>query len=342
MRYTRIISGLVGVVMVLYSCSKKEVVTERTKQEDVTAVPVGFPAVPYPADNPFTMRKWELGKKLFYDNVLSVDNSVNCGSCHKVSLAFSDEVSKSLGAGKTVGRRNSPTLANVAYHPYYTREGGVPTLEMQILVPIQEHDEFNFNIVEIAARLKQLPEYVAMSKEIFGREPDPYVITRAIATFERTLISGNSTYDKYLYQGYTGILTQSEKRGMNLFYSTRTNCGNCHSGFNFTDYSFKNNGLYEVYADNGRERLTGNSADNALFKVPSLRNIALTAPYMHDGSITTLHEVIEHYNSGGKPHPNKSPMLQPMGLTTSEKEDLIAFLHTLTDAAFASNKHLQK
>jgi cytochrome c peroxidase len=288
------------------------------------------------------MRKWELGKKLFYDNVLSVDNSVNCGSCHKVSLAFSDDVSKSLGAGKTVGRRNSPSLANVAYHPYYTREGGVPTLEMQILVPIQEHDEFNFNIVEIAARLKQIPEYVAMSKEIFGREPDPYVITRAIATFERTLISGNSTYDKYLYQGYTGLLTQAEKRGMNLFYSTRTNCGNCHSGFNFTDYSFKNNGLYEVYADNGRERLTGNSADNALFKVPSLRNIALTAPYMHDGSMTTLHDVIEHYNSGGKPHPNKSPMLQPMGLTTSEKEDLIAFLHTLTDAAFASNKHLQK
>ena len=329
------------VVVVLYSCSKKEVVTEPTKQGDVTAVPLGFPDVPYPADNPFTMRKWELGKKLFYDNILSVDNSVNCGSCHKLSLAFSDDVSKSLGAGKTVGRRNSPSLANVAYHPYYTREGGVPTLEMQILVPIQEHDEFNFNIVEIADRLKKIPEYVSMSKEVFGREPDPYVITRAIATFERTLISGNSTYDKYLNHGYTGILTAAEKRGMNLFYSARTNCGGCHSGFNFTNYSFENNGLYEVYADNGRERLTGNSADNARFKVPSLRNIALTAPYMHDGSIASLHDVIEHYNSGGKLHPNKSQLLKPMGLTTDEKEDLIAFLNTLTDKEFASNKNLQ-
>ncbi|MCF8450830.1 MAG: c-type cytochrome [Taibaiella sp.] len=341
MRYTGIIGGLVGVVMVLYSCTRKEPVEALLQPEELTAAPVGFPPVPFPADNPFTIRKWELGKKLFYDNVLSVDNSINCGSCHHPALAFSDAVPKSLGAGNTVGKRNSPSLANVAYHPYYTREGGVPTLEMQILVPIQEHDEFNFNIVEIADRLKQIPEYVAMSKEIFDRLPDPYVITRAIATFERTLISGNSNYDKYLYQSYTSILSPAEKRGINLFYSTRTNCGNCHSGFNFTNYSFQNNGLYEVYTDNGRERLTNNSADNALFKVPSLRNIALTAPYMHDGSMATLHDVVEHYNLGGKPHPNKSPMLQPLGLTTDEKEDLIAFLQTLTDVTFTSNKNLQ-
>ncbi len=329
-------------VVVLYSCSKKKSeVSEQIKQEDVTALPIGFPPVPFPADNPFTMRKWELGKKLFYDNILSVDNTINCGSCHKVAFAFSDDVPKSLGAGKTAGRRNSPSLANVAYHPYYTREGGVPTLEMQILVPIQEHDEFNFNIVEIADRLKLIPEYVAMSKEVFGREPDPYVITRAIATFERTLISGNSTYDSYLYHGHTGILSAAEKRGMNLFYSARSNCGSCHNGFNFTNYSFENNGLYEVYADNGRERLTGSSGDNALFKVPSLRNIALTAPYMHDGSMATLHDVIEHYDSGGKPHPNKSHLLKPIGLTNDEKEDLIAFLNTLTDKEFANNKNLQ-
>jgi cytochrome c peroxidase len=341
MRHAGIIGGLVCVVVILYSCSKKEPIVVQVQPQDITAVPVGFPPVPFPTDNPFTIRKWQMGKKLFYDNVLSVDNSINCGSCHHPALAFSDNVPMSLGAGKVLGRRNSPSLANVAYHPYYTREGGVPTLEMQILVPIQEHDEFNFNIVAIADRLKQIPEYVAMSQEIFGRQPDPYVITRAIATFERALISGNSNYDKYRYQGYTGILSPTEIRGMNLFYSTRTQCGNCHSGFNFTNYSFQNNGLYDVYTDNGRQRLTGDSADNALFKVPSLRNIALTAPYMHDGSMATLHDVVEHYNSGGKPHPNKSTMLQPLSLTEQEKDDLVAFLHALTDDEFITNKNLQ-
>ncbi len=133
---------------------------------------------------------------IFYDNVLSIDSSINCGTCHKSSLAFSDDVSFSDGVKKRPGTRNSPTLANVAYHPYLTREGGVPTLEMQVLVPIQEHNEFDFNIVDAGERLMQDSTYVAMSQLAYNRKPDNYVITRALANFERTLISGNSPYDK--------------------------------------------------------------------------------------------------------------------------------------------------
>jgi cytochrome c peroxidase len=337
MRHGLVISAIL-VGLSCYSCKKKDNVVP-PPEEMLTHAPSGFPHIPFPEDNPFTLRKWELGKKLFNDKMLSVDYSISCASCHKTSLAFSDDQAVSLGAGGIAGRRNAPTLANVAYHPYYTREGGVPTLEMHILVPIQEHDEFNFNIVEIAERMKQVPEYVNLSKEVFDREPDPYVITRAIATFERTLISGNSTYDKYINNGAGAFgFTEAAKRGMNLFFSERTQCASCHSSFDFTNYHFENNGLHEVYKDIGRQRFTGKQEDNALFKVPTLRNIALTAPYMHDGSIRTLEDVITHYNLGGKNHPNKSVKIKPLGLSQQEQKDLLAFLHSLTDTEFITNK----
>lgn len=306
----------------------------------LTDAPEGFPEIPFPDENPFTQQKWELGKRLFYEKALSVDYSISCGSCHKAEIAFSDNVAKSLGAAKLAGRQNAPTLANVAYHPYFTRAGGVATLEKQILVPVQEHDEFNFNIVDIADRLNSMPEYVEMSQQVFGRTPDPYIITRAIATFERTIISGNSAYDKFINRGDRRGITDEVLRGRNLFFSKRTNCSSCHADFNFTNYSFQNNGLYKDYADIGRKRLTGKDEDLALFMVPTLRNIALTAPYMHDGSFNNLKEVLEHYNTGGYDHMNKSEQIRPLNLTSQEKKDLIAFLHSLTDMEFVNNKNL--
>lgn len=340
LRLTCLISTIVFITILSFSC-KKESTVAAEEATSLTEAPAGFPPLPFTEENPFSIQKWELGKKLFYENALSLDYSINCGSCHKAALAFSDNIPVSIGAGGLSGRSNAPTLTNVAYHPYYTREGGVPTLEMQILVPIQEHDEFNFNIVDIAERLKQIPEYVSMSREAFGREPDAYVITRAIGIFERTLISGNSTYDAY-ENGNTAMLSTAAKRGKDLFFSTKTNCSSCHSGFNFTNYSFENNGLYKMYANTGRQRVTGKPEDSALFKVPTLRNIALTAPYMHDGSKATLADVIEHYNSGGEPHTNKSDKIKPLALTMQEKEDLLAFLNALTDEKFITNKNFQK
>lgn len=300
-------------------------------------VPIGFPDIEFPDENQFTKARWDLGKKLFYDPILSEDNKISCASCHKSELAFSDNVALSIGANSLVGRRNSPSLANIGYHPYFTREGGLSTLEMQILVPIQEHDEFNNNIVIIADLLAKDPIYIEMAQAAYQRNPDPYVITRAISTFERTLISGNSRYDQFFYQNIDDALNKSEQRGMDLFFSERSNCSACHNGFNFTNYAFENNGLYEEYPDSGRFRLTGQAADIGVFKVASLRNIELTAPYMHDGSLKTLDEVINHYNSGGKSHDNKSAVLKPLNLTNKEKGDLKAFLLSLTDETFIKN-----
>ena len=294
-----------------------------------------------PEDNQFTEARWKLGKKLFFDPVMSSDLSVSCASCHKPELAFTDGKRVSEGVALRPGTRNAPSLANVAFLPYYTREGGVPTLEMQILVPIQEHAEFDFNILLVADRLKQDSAYVQESWIAYGREPDPYVITRAIACFERTLISGESRYDEYL-RGNRFALNEKELRGMRLFFSDRLACSECHGGFNFTDYGFQNNGLYEQYEDPGRLRLTNKESDRALFKVPSLRNVAITAPYMHDGSVNNLESVVAHYNEGGKGHVHQSSLVHPLNLTASEQGALVAFLETLTDEAFLSNPNFRK
>jgi cytochrome c peroxidase len=248
----------------------------------------------------------------------------------------------SIGDNNSLGTSNSPTLANVAYHPYYTRAGGVPTLEMQILVPIQEHNEFNTNMVDVIEKLKPNGMYQAMAQTAYNRELDAFVITRAIATFERSLISGNSRFDDFFYKGIENALNESERRGFKLFTSNKTNCSSCHSGFNFTNYTFENNGLYVNYADSGRMRLTQLPQDRAKFKVPTLRNIALTAPYMHNGSFNTLTDVLEHYNTGGQNHINKSVLIKPLTLTTQEKQDLINFLHSLTDMKFIQNKNFKQ
>ncbi len=331
--------GLVSIIVITLltiSCQKQEM-EEPILFPELTEVPPGFPPIEYPDDNAFTLERWRLGKKLFFDPVMSVDSSISCASCHLPSLAFSDEIAFSPGVEGRAGVRNAPTLANVAYHPYLTREGGVPTLEMQILVPIQEHNEFDFNIVLLAERLSDNNIYTAMAENAYQRPPDPFVITRALACFERTLISGLSPYDKHKNYGDKTSLSENASKGMHLFFSDRTNCSNCHAGFNFTNYAFENNGLYQQYADEGRFRLTGNEADRALFKVPTLRNIALTAPYMHDGSMNTLEEVVDHYQSGGVDHPHKSELIHPLDLTPEEQNDLIAFLKSLTDETFVQN-----
>ncbi|NNE26896.1 MAG: cytochrome-c peroxidase [Saprospiraceae bacterium] len=299
-------------------------------------IPIGFPEMEFPEDNPYTSEAWTLGKSLFYDPILSLDSTISCATCHIPELAFSDGLATSIGINERVGRRNAPSLANVGYHLYFTREGGVPTLEMQVLVPIQEHDEMHFNIVLAAERLQKSSTYIQASLKAYGRTPDPYVITRALANFERMLISGNSKYDKFL-RGEMA-LTAEELHGRDLFNSDELKCASCHGGFNFTDYRFANNGVYATYEDLGRMRLTNNDSDEALFKTPSLRNVAITQPYMHDGSFNTIEEVIEHYARGGSGHINQSNLIKGFELTQEDQKALIAFLYTLTDQEFISNE----
>jgi len=300
------------------------------------SLPPGFPEPVIPEDNKLTKTRIQLGKKLFFDPILSSDSSISCASCHFQGKAFSDSIPLSKGVSNRVGFRNAPTLANVAYHRLLLMDGGTPSLETQVLVPIGDHNEMNSSLTLVSKRLKKVKEYVELSKKAYNRIPDPFVIVRAIATYERTLISGNSRVDQY-HHNKKATLSKSELRGMELFFSNKTNCSKCHGGFNFSNDDFHNNGLYEEYVDSGRARITMNHLDAGKFKVKTLRNIQLTAPYMHDGSLGSLEEVIDHYMNGGKKHRNQNSLVKGFDITEREKKDLINFLKALTDSTFINN-----
>lgn len=331
------ISYIVSLLMAaLSACTRSDEINIELVQLDTSIkVPEHFPPINYPKDNLYTFARWNLGKKLFYEKALSRTNEVSCGSCHQLAFSMADNEITSKGVEKRLNFRNTPSLANISYHPYFTREGGVPTLEMQALVPIQEHNEFDFNIVEIEERLKANQAYQQMSNSAYGRPLDYYVITRALANFQRSLLSGNALYDRF--NNGKENLNISQQNGLKLFFG-KAGCSACHSGFNFTNYAFENNGLYQNYQDIGKMRLTNNATDKGKFKVPSLRNVSATAPYMHDGTILNLFNVVEHYNKGGQPHPNKSALIKPIGLSETEIKDLVQFLETLTDYEFLQNK----
>lgn len=299
-------------------------------------IPEGFPQPYIPEYNQLTAARVELGKKLFFDTVLSRDSSISCASCHKPEFAFTDREQKGIGIKGQVVSRNTPTLTNVGYNKILLLDGVNPGLESQATVPFQETKEFDLHILLAGDRLAANPEYVALSQKAYGQDPNPFVLTSAIAAFQRTLISGNSRFDQYHYQDRKDALNGSEKRGMDLFFN-QLHCAECHSGFNFTEQGLTNNGLYETYQDTGRMRLTHLESDRAIFKVPTLRNIGVTYPYMHDGSLETLEDVVEHYMSGGKDNPNKSEHIKPFHLSKTEKTDLIAFLHSLTDSSFIAH-----
>lgn len=297
--------------------------------------PAHFPAPFIPADNQPNAARIELGKALFYDPILSIDSSISCASCHQPEHAFATLKATNPGVYGRPGTRNAPGLFNLAYQPHYLREASLPTLEMQILVPIQEHNEFAHNIVDIGEALSLIPYYDSLSCVAYGQAPGPYSITRSIAAFERTLVSANSRYDK-VSTGKSRF-TPQEEEGYRIFISSKTNCVKCHSEPFFTTFEPENNGLYFSYKDPGRARFTNLAADSGKFKIPSLRNVALTPPYMHDGSIPTLEAVIDHYASGGKSGPNQSPLVAGFTLRPEEKAALIAFLKSLSDPSFVQN-----
>jgi len=319
-------------LFLLSSCESDKPIAEGSFR---LSVPIGFPAPTIPEDNELTWERIELGKKLFFDPILSIDSTISCGSCHKQEFAFADNLAITPGVEDRLGFRNTMSLVNVAYHDFFLREGGVPTLEMQILAPIQDHNEMSFNIVAIAEKLNLDSTYVKASLEAYNRTPDPYVITRAIASFERTMLSGNSNYDNIL-------LNESERKGKDLFFSNELACSSCHGTFLFTNQGIENNGLYENYEDSGRYRLTHLQEDIGKFKVPTLRNIELTAPYMHNGSMETLSDVIDHYASGGKTHFNQSNLITGFTISEIEKMDLINFLKSLTDEEFTHNSFFEE
>lgn len=300
-------------------------------------LPAGFAEPIVPANNEMSTDRVRLGKMLFFDPILSIDSTMSCSSCHLAEAGFADHHPLSLGVEGRVGARNAPTLTNVAYHPYFFREGGSPTLEQQVLGPICNNLEMGFNAALLAQRLKDHPVYEPLAQEAYGREIGLFVLTRAIAAYERTMISGDSPYDRFIRDEDPQALSAAAQRGLTLFESERTNCTQCHGEIDFSLYGFENNGLYDSFLDKGRFAITLNSADIGKFKVPTLRNIALSWPYMHDGSLKSLEEVVEHYNEGGNGHLNQSSYVRPLGLDQKEIADLVAFLESLTDEEFINN-----
>lgn len=337
MRRTVFLSFFIAIVWIIacqtnQPASKDAVVTYKH--------PSYIPKIPVPEDNQPTAARIELGRRLFYDKRLSRNETQNCATCHALSAAFTDGKTVSLGAHGKPGKRNAPTLANLAWSKSFMGEGGVASLEMQVLAPIQDSIEMDMPLPEAAERLRKDAYLNALSLTAYNREIDEYVIVRAIACFERSFISFDTRFDRWYYLKDESAFSDSEKNGKGIFFSDKASCNKCHTLPFFTDGDFYNIGLYENYADPGRQRVTYLQEDNGKFKTPTLRNIELTAPYMHDGSIATLEEVIELYNKGGEIHPNKDFRVQPLGLTDQQKKDLLAFLKTLTDWNFVQNHTL--
>ncbi len=328
--------GCIQLLIYLTSCAT----ASDNSYPDGSSILLTFPAhwpkpLPLTEDQSITPAKIKMGRALFFDPILSRDSSISCASCHHAGRAFTDGLTLSKGIHQRQGTRNTPTLVNLMYQPHFFAEGGSPSLELQVLGPLETEHEMDFSILEAVQRLKQHPAYSDMARMAFGREPDPYVITRSLAAFERTLISFRSPYDEFKANGDSSLLSVEAMRGMELFFSKRLACATCHHGPNLTDYQFHSLGLTHLGdADLGRYRITLDSGDMGAFKTPTLRNVALTAPYMHDGSIPSLDSVINFFAHGGGAGMNTSHLIHPIALEKQEKRDLKAFLEALTDSSY--------
>ena len=296
--------------------------------------------MPVPADNPLTAESIALGRKLFYDTRLSGDNSVACASCHHPGLGFADGKPVSTGMAGKKGGRNAPTVLNAAYNSSQFWDGRAPSLEKQASGPIENPVEMNLSHQVCVERLNQDGEYRALFEKAFG--PGPVSIEKlekAIASFERTVISGNSPFDRYQYGGDKSALSESAVRGLAVFKDPkRGNCAVCHTIEGkyalFTDGEFHNIGAgvgpTGELKDLGRYEVTKAEKDKGAFRTPTLRHIAKTAPYMHDGSLKTLREVVDFYIGGGTSNPYLDKDMKPLALRPQDRADLIAFLESLT------------
>lgn len=362
-------------MLFLWAIGLSQVLAASSLQPYEWNLPAGLPKPVVPADNPMTVEKVELGRHLFYEKRLSVTGAYSCASCHEQKRAFTD--GKLVGVGATGERhpRNSMSLANVAYNSVLTWANPLMTqLESQALVPMFGEHPIELGMVgredQILTALRQDSTYQKLFTAAFGAGDSNINLnnlTKAIASFERSLISFNSPYDRYRFGGDKTAISASAKRGEKLFHSEQLECFHCHGGLNFSDsvkherlsfteVSFHNTGLYNIDgkgayppSNTGVHEITRQPSDMGRFKAPTLRNIALTPPYMHDGSIGTLEDVIEHYRVGGRAlhkgpyagvgskNPLKSQFISGFKITEAEKQDLLAFLHSLTDESLIHN-----
>jgi cytochrome c peroxidase len=323
--------------------------------------PDHFAKILYPQDNPTTAEGFALGRRLFYDPILSADSTVSCASCHLPELAFSDGRRVSIGVGGRPGTRNAPGLANIGYlHKTLFWDGRADNLEDQAIHPVGNPNEMGGSWELALRRLNRHPDYRSRFRAAFGLAKaegiERELVGKALAQFQRALISGDSKFDQV--QRGAATFTEAEALGEAIFFDFADDqtgpyaalptgeCAHCHTPPHFTNQQFLNNGLDEAMAltdfvDRGRGMVSGTPYEFGRFRTPALRNVALTAPYMHDGRFRTLEEVIDHYNRGGHYAENKSPNVFPLGLDSTESAALVAFLTTLTDSTFVNNQNLR-
>ncbi len=286
------------------------------------AEPAGLPPILHPKDNLPTDDKISLGKQLYFDGRLSADNKVSCASCHDPAKGFSNGESFATGVEGKKGGRSSPTVINAAFQKFQFWDGRAKSLEDQALGPIQNPIEMNLTLDAVVAKLNLIDGYKSQFQKVFGTDVTSDGIAKAIAAYERTIVSGNAPYDRFK-AGDQAALSEPAQRGMALFFN-KANCVACHAGPNFTDNGFHNIGL--PGGDEGRFAISKSVGDRGAFKTPTLREIAKTGPYMHDGSLKTFEEVISHYIKGGTPNPQLDEELFPLKLTANEVADLVTFL----------------
>jgi len=328
----RSLAMVLGLLPALAACSVWAVEDPAPPKE-----PLGLPPIIWPEENAYTPEKAELGRLLYFDKRLSSDASVSCASCHDPAKAFTDRAPVSTGILQQTGGRSAPTVINRAYSLAQFWDGRAATLEEQAKGPIANPIEMTKHKDAAEAHkacvecLRAIPGYVERFEKVFGTKDFTIDhVTQAIATFERTILSGNAPFDRYK-AGDKNAMTEPQVRGMNVFFQKAT-CDRCHIGFNFTDGSYENVGIGmdKPQPDLGRYLVTKREQDKGAFKTPTLREIEHTAPYMHDGSLKTLEEVVEHYDKGGIKNPWLNERMAPLKLTKEEKADLVQFLRALS------------
>jgi cytochrome c peroxidase len=330
-----------GGVLVVYRISQQHPARPIGKPVTIS-VPLGLPPVPVPAGNPPTAATIALGRRLYYEPVLSADSTISCASCHVPAEGFADPRTVSVGVGGKLGARNSPPVANAAYYVTQFWDGRAASLEKQVEGPVQNPVEMAHTLKGVEQRLNADPAYREQFAQAFGTGRITFeMIEKAIASFERTVLMGNSPFDRWYYGHGENAISASAKRGFDVFRRVdKGNCASCHafseSNALFSDNQFHNLGVGvkdEMPTDMGRYDVTKIDADRGAFKTPSLRNVALTAPYMHDGSLKTLKDVVDFYVGGGSSNPYRDPKIKSLALTGQERADLVAFLESLTGEA---------
>lgn len=300
-----------------------------------------FDKMPVDEENPLTEEGVALGRKLFYDKKLSADNTISCGSCHQQQYAFADNRQFSLGVHDSLGIINAMPLFNLGWGRAFFWDGRAPSLREQVTEPIINRKEMAGTWGDVLHKLQEDKAYPRLFLRVFGSDKITSTnVMKALAQFELTLVSFNSRFDKYYFGGQADVLSPREERGLDIFFGYG-NCNHCHSDVLLTDNFFRNNGL-DLNPEPGLYNTTGKETDRGRMKVPSLRNIALTAPYMHDGRFKTLEEVVSFYSTGiHQKSPNVDEHIEPMGkglfLNAEQQADLVAFLKTFTDSSFISN-----